>query len=291
MANYMNKYSTKQAYDADGEKQYPNVSYISGTDKIEYKPYTPIYRWHGTYEETGDYICDYETNEKKDKAIKQVSYDNGQTWENVVPAEYSATTVIEYDSTDCGYDDGGDDGCWLSADDIERMFNEGEFDIDYLRIRELKYDIAYDDECNPVDGGQPDATLYLYEDDGEGGYSRFGKIDPRCCCYDGCDCNDEEDPESVGCSESPNDDGTWIGCPDNGCRGVSYDIYNDGEGSWDLVEHYPDVDCTNESFNPVGPEKELGDHEMYIKLDEIPDGFEPNSGWQFKLYDDSWCGE
>ena len=286
MANYMNKYSTKQAYDADGEKQYPNISYISGTDKLEYKPFEPIYRWHGTYAETGDYICDYETNEKKDKAIKQVSYDNGQTWENVVPAEYSATTVIEYDSTDCGYDDGGDDdGCWKSADELKELFYDGAFEDEYLQITELKYNIIYDGECINGEINQPNATLYLYEDDGEGGYSRYGKINPKCCCHDGCDCNDEEDPESMGCED--NGEGEWVGCPDNGCRSVSYDIYSNGEGSWDLEEIYPDIDCTDESFNPA--ETALGDHEMYIKLDEIPDGFEPNSGWQFKLFDGGWC--
>ena len=287
MANYMNKYTTKQAYDADGSKQYPNVSFISGTDKLEYKPFAPLYRWHGTYEETGDYICDWESNEKKDKAIKQVSYDNGATWENVVPAEYSATTVIEYESEDCGYDGGGDeDGCWKSADELKEMFNDGVFEDEYLQISELKYNIIYDGECINGESNQPDATLYLYENDGEGGYSRYGKIDPRCCCYDGCDCNDEEDPVAAGCEENP-DDGSWIGCPDNGCRGVSYDIYEDGEGL-DLAEHYPDVDCTNESFNPT--ETALGEREVYIKLDEIPDGVEPESGWKFKI-SDGWCGE
>ena len=35
--------------------------------------------------------------------VKQVSHNGGLTWENVVPEETSATTLIETDSEDCGY--------------------------------------------------------------------------------------------------------------------------------------------------------------------------------------------
>ena len=35
--------------------------------------------------------------------VKQVSTDGGHTWADVVPAEYSASTLIESDSYDCGY--------------------------------------------------------------------------------------------------------------------------------------------------------------------------------------------
>jgi len=56
------------------------------------------YRWIAT---TG-YVCSG-TNKMK-KEIKQVSYDSGSTWQNVVPEESrAALPVIEYDSTDCGY--------------------------------------------------------------------------------------------------------------------------------------------------------------------------------------------
>lgn len=298
MANYMNKYNTKQAYDADGEKQYPNVSYISGTNKMEYKPFEPIYRWHGTYEETGDYICDYDTNEKKDKAIKQVSYDNGQTWENVVPTEYSATTVIEYESEDCGYDGGGDeDGCWYSANDIQNGSLEDR--DEYLQVYEVRYDLAYDDECNPVEGNQPDATLYLYEYNGDEGdeWNERYKIEPKCCCEAGCDCNDEEDPESVGCAESPDGDGTWIGCPDDGgCRGVKYDIYykNPEGGDWDKIGTYPeDFEddgrvCANSSLD-LGNMEIFGDTELLISQSNLPFSVYDH-GWQFKL-DDYICDE
>lgn len=57
---------------------------------------TPIYRWANS----GTTCIGYD---KYQRAIKQVSYDNGSTWENVSPEEYSATTLIEANSEDCGY--------------------------------------------------------------------------------------------------------------------------------------------------------------------------------------------
>ena len=41
--------------------------------------------------------------DKYQNNIKQQSTDSGQTWTNVVPAEYSASTLIESDSQYCGY--------------------------------------------------------------------------------------------------------------------------------------------------------------------------------------------
>ena len=303
MANYMNKYTTKQAYDADGSKQYPNVSFISGTNKMEYKPFEPIYRWHGTYEETGDYICDYDTNEKKDKAIKQVSYDNGQTWENVVPAEYSATTVIEYESEDCGYDGGGDDGnCTMRANDMQMLLDDDPeyFDSDvqtrengkFLRAYEYMYETSYDDECSPIAGGGGLPTLYLYrrewnDDDIDADtFTIAGKIVPNCCCFDGCDCNDEEDPESMGCED--NGDGTWIGCPDNGCRGTKYTIYRKSEESneYELVGDYPDVDCAYDDYFSASGEY-LDDDDYFINIEHLPTS-DYEGGWRFR-FDDSVC--
>lgn len=57
---------------------------------------TPIYRW----QDSGYTCVGYD---KYQNNIKQVSYDSGITWENVSPAEYSATTLIEQDSEYCGY--------------------------------------------------------------------------------------------------------------------------------------------------------------------------------------------
>lgn len=59
-------------------------------------PIVPIYRWANSG--TTCVNCD-----KYQRGIKQVSYDNGSTWDNVYPAEYSATTLIEENSYDCGY--------------------------------------------------------------------------------------------------------------------------------------------------------------------------------------------
>ena len=58
------------------------------------------YRWI-TLSGANDYICDGTT--KYTKQQKQVSHDYQATWENVVPAVYRKGTLLEYNSTDCGY--------------------------------------------------------------------------------------------------------------------------------------------------------------------------------------------
>ena len=95
------------------EKYQKYVSYDSGTTWSplqEFKkgelieadsPYcgyvpTPQYRWVDS-----GYTCiNYD---KWQQQIRQVSYDSGSTWENVVPNEYSATTLVEANSSYCGY--------------------------------------------------------------------------------------------------------------------------------------------------------------------------------------------
>lgn len=59
---------------------------------------TPIYRWVVVLDE---FICSGTT--KCQELKKQVSYDDGATWEDVIPLTYKAGAVIEYDSEDCGY--------------------------------------------------------------------------------------------------------------------------------------------------------------------------------------------
>lgn len=56
------------------------------------------YRWVVVY---GEYICIGTTKYYKEK--KQVSYDNGVTWQDVVPTEIRANGIIEEESVDCGY--------------------------------------------------------------------------------------------------------------------------------------------------------------------------------------------
>lgn len=64
--------------------------------RIEGIPPCSKYRWVaiGTTCSNGN---KYQNN------VKQVSTDGGHTWTDVVPAEYSASTLIESDSYDCGY--------------------------------------------------------------------------------------------------------------------------------------------------------------------------------------------
>lgn len=41
MANYINKYTNIEAYNADDGKQYPNVSYLVATDEVKWNKYDP----------------------------------------------------------------------------------------------------------------------------------------------------------------------------------------------------------------------------------------------------------
>ena len=63
-------------------------------------PPEPIYRWVNM-DITTDWICYGTTKYYKQK--KQVSYDEGQTWEDVIPYEYQSGSIYETESTDCGY--------------------------------------------------------------------------------------------------------------------------------------------------------------------------------------------
>lgn len=58
------------------------------------------YRWVNMDSST-DYYCEGTTKYYKQK--KQQSTDGGSTWQDVSPAEYQRGTVVEYQSTDCGY--------------------------------------------------------------------------------------------------------------------------------------------------------------------------------------------
>lgn len=62
----------------------------------------PQYQWVNL-DPTVDYYCNTETYVKYYKQQRQVSYDGGTTWQNVVPAEYQQGGVAEQHSVDCGY--------------------------------------------------------------------------------------------------------------------------------------------------------------------------------------------
>lgn len=59
----------------------------------------PQYRWKAA--PTSDYMCS--GTSKYYKEYYQVSYDEGQTWENVSPEQTKIGGLIEANSTDCGY--------------------------------------------------------------------------------------------------------------------------------------------------------------------------------------------
>lgn len=69
------------------------------------------------------------------KQKKQVSYDNGVTWQDVTPYEYQEGDLYERNSTDCGYQV------------IERWVNSGTtcsgnsgYDLYYIQAKQISYD-------------------------------------------------------------------------------------------------------------------------------------------------------
>lgn len=70
--------------------------YLDKLRPIEDNCETIIYRWQPSGTTCID-VDKYQNN------IKQISYNSGATWSNVSPSEYSASTLIERNSTDCGY--------------------------------------------------------------------------------------------------------------------------------------------------------------------------------------------
>ena len=67
-------------------------------DSADCMPYEKIYRWENI-NPTIDYVCDGTT--KYYKQQKQVSYDNGENWQDVIPSEFRRGGVYEYNSEDC----------------------------------------------------------------------------------------------------------------------------------------------------------------------------------------------
>ena len=81
----------------------PSVSLVIDKAVVMYDDdIHPIYRWINL-DPSEDYICDMEQHIKYYKQKKQVSLDNGVTWNDVVPAEYRRGDIYEEKSTDCGY--------------------------------------------------------------------------------------------------------------------------------------------------------------------------------------------
>ena len=74
----------------DGNGSMPKVK------KMDDDPNCPLYKW-ATSGTTCVGVNKYQNN------IKVQSFDNGLTWSVTIPEQYSASTLIESQSTDCGY--------------------------------------------------------------------------------------------------------------------------------------------------------------------------------------------
>ena len=110
--SYKKYYVYKQQYSTDGGRTWndtdPLVTSPSGDPIGEYATLEecqsltpdPQYRWVNM-DASVDYYCEGTTKYYKQK--KQVSYDSGATWADVVPAEYQKGGVAQRESTDCGY--------------------------------------------------------------------------------------------------------------------------------------------------------------------------------------------
>lgn len=93
-------YNQGQTWQSVSPAEYRQGKFIENSSADCETPITPIYRWYDLNPST-DYYCSGTT--KYFKQQYQVSYDNGGSWENVVPAEYRWGSSAETQSTDCGY--------------------------------------------------------------------------------------------------------------------------------------------------------------------------------------------
>lgn len=100
--NMLNGISTIGTFERASGAIWPCEAMIPSTWTIT-PAYAPIYRW-GTSTDVTDYCCDSTTYTKYYKDYYQVSYQNGCNYQNVAPEQWrQSTSVIEYDSPDCGY--------------------------------------------------------------------------------------------------------------------------------------------------------------------------------------------
>ena len=110
---------TPNIYSIDGQGTMQKVIKLDDDPECGYtpEPTEPIYRWYQMPISEG-YVCDecpelqYRWVEsgttcvgfdKWNRSIEQYSEDGGTTWHNTNPPVYSATSLIEVDSEDCGY--------------------------------------------------------------------------------------------------------------------------------------------------------------------------------------------
>ena len=94
------QYSYDSGYsweDADPPQYRPGAILAEDSVQCGYVP-TYQYRW---VEDSGQTIC---SGYDKCQRLKRQQSTDGSSWEDVVPAQYSAGTLIEADSVDCGYE-------------------------------------------------------------------------------------------------------------------------------------------------------------------------------------------
>jgi len=85
-------------YAISGDTGQDPVVYKENDPACGYVPVEPIYRWH-QLPISEDYECSAGT--KYYKEVYQVSYDNGLTWEDVVPEQTRRGDIYETGSSDC----------------------------------------------------------------------------------------------------------------------------------------------------------------------------------------------
>lgn len=86
-------------YSIDGDGTMPLSAKTENDPACGYVPVKPIYRWFEA--PSTDYVCN--GYNKYHKEYYQVSNDNGVTWTNVVPEQTRQGSLIEVNSSDCGY--------------------------------------------------------------------------------------------------------------------------------------------------------------------------------------------
>lgn len=95
----------KEQQSTDGGNTWTDTgNYRSGSTVLEENSVDcgyiePQYRWKAA--PASDYMCS--GTSKYYKVYYEVSYDNGQTWQHVVPEQTKRGNLIEANSTDCGY--------------------------------------------------------------------------------------------------------------------------------------------------------------------------------------------
>ena len=199
MAKYLTEFSSNTAYNAAlATLDYPNVSLVE--NQLVYAESLPtMYRWVDDGDNTRCGDEDGCTLYQQTK--KQMSIDGGQTWSDVVPAEYGYGHMIEEDSQECGCGEGDcENGVaweWHPADyyNSSRMAvialklinpNDGSWE-DWADSQEV-FDFDVCEQCNESGCPVLKVKLRMSYDDLDGEFLPEVKI------YTGCDCVDGECP-------------------------------------------------------------------------------------------------